>query len=334
MKKEHLDRDGIRKLMMGFAPACVMGAAAELDLFTLLDGQKMTAGKISEALKADERAIQILLDALSAQGFLEKESETYSLPPSLAPLLTQNSESSFLPMIRHNMVMLRGWSQLAQISQSGQPARKEVSILGEEGDRTSFIQAMHSVSGPMAPGVVDGIEGLSGTSILDVGGASGSWTMALLSRLPQAKATIFDLPDAIELARKRVGKTPFKERISFASGDFYKDDLPEGHDIAWVSAIIHQHGRKENRDLFVKVLAALNPGGVIYIRDMVMEEDRINPIAGALFAVNMLVHTNSGGTFTFNEIREDLLAAGFEKPTYKVRSNEMNGIVCAVKPHS
>ena len=89
------------------------------------------------------------------------------------------------------------------------------------------------------------------------------------------------------------------------------DALPPGADLAWVSAIVHQNTRAQNRALFTAVFEALTPGGRIAIRDILMEEDRTRPVAGALFAVNMLVATQGGGTFTLAELREDLVAAGF-----------------------
>ena len=89
--------------------------------------------------------------------------------------------------------------------------------------------------------------------------------------------------------------------MNLVAGDFYDDPLPSGADLAWVSAIVHQHAREDNRELFAKVREALAPGGRIMIRDIVMEPDRIAPPEGALFAVNMLVATASGGTFTMDE---------------------------------
>jgi SAM-dependent methyltransferase len=85
--------------------------------------------------------------------------------------------------------------------------------------------------------------------------------------------------------------------VTLAAGDFYVDDLPAGADFAWVSAICHQHSRRHNRELFAKVYRALAPGGRIAIRDVVMEPCRTQPRDGALFAINMLVNTDTGGTF-------------------------------------
>ena len=110
------------------------------------------------------------------------------------------------------------------------------------------------------------------------------------------------------------------------------DDLPDGADFAWVSAICHQHSRRQNRELFAKVFRALVPGGRIALRDVVMEPGRTQPVRGRLFAINMLVNTDSGGTFTFKEYVEDLQSAGFENPQLQVKHEAMNSVVVAEKP--
>ena len=108
--------------------------------------------------------------------------------------------------------------------------------------------------------------------------------------------------------------------------------LPDGADFAWGSAVCHQHSRRHNRELFARVFRALAPGGRIALRDVVMEPDRTSPREGALFAVNMLVHTDSGGTFTLAEYAEDLQSAGFDNPKLQVKHEAMNSVVVAEKP--
>ena len=191
---------------------------------------------------------------------------------------------------------------------------------------------MHSISGPMADDLVALLDPLAFRHLLDVGGASGTWTLAFLRAMPNATATIFDLPDAIEQARARLAGTEFANRVTLAAGDFYVNDLPSGANFAWVSAICHQHSRRHNRDLFAKVWRALIPGGRILIRDIVMSPNRIEPLDGALFAINMLVNTDSGGTFTFEEYAEDLLASGFQDPRLLIEHEAMNSVVEAIRP--
>lgn len=292
----------------------------------------MSADELAVQLQADLRAMTILLDSLAAMGLLEKRGDRYSVPADLRPLLTEGSPQSLLPWILHSMNLVRSWSRIPWVVKSGQPQPREASVRGAEGDRAAFVAAMHTFSGPIADAVVARLGPPQMTHLLDVGGASGTWTLAFLKAVPGARATLFDLPDAIEQARSRLADSPYSERVGLASGDFYRDELPPGADYAWVSAIIHQHAREDTRALFAKVYRALVPGGRIGIRDMVMDATRTRPVAGALFAINMLVNTATGGTFTFDEIAEDLAAAGFVNPRLSVPADDMNAVVEAEKP--
>ena len=98
--------------------------------------------------------------------------------------------------------------------------------------------------------------------------------------------------------------------------------------------IVHQNSRSQNRALFANVGQALGPGGRIVLRDILMEPNRIQPVAGALFALNMLVATEGGGTFTFQELAEDLASAGFTQAAVVRRDEAMNSVVVAVKAPS
>jgi SAM-dependent methyltransferase len=325
-------REQVLELAASFRGACVLGAAAELDVFTVVGDRSLTAEEVAEQLRCDRRATPMLLDALVALRVLAKQSGRYSVPEALRPLLIGGVPGSVLPMIQHNMNILRNWSQLAWVAQAGIPGPRVASIRGFDADRAAFIAAMHVVSGPIADDLVAKLGPLHFRRFLDVGGASGTWTIAFLRANPTARATIFDLPDAVQQARERFAGTEFAGRVAFAAGDFYRDELPGGADFAWLSAIIHQHGRDDSRALFAKVYRALEPGGQIAIREIVMEPCRTRPAFGAMFAVNMLVNTERGGTYTFSEIAEDLEAAGFSAVEHRVRSDDMSSVVVAQKP--
>lgn len=324
-------RDDLLALMRDFQAPCILGAAAELDLFDALADAPRTAAETAAALRSDPRGTTILLDALAAIGLLAKTGDRYALPPELRPALTRGSPASVLPMIQHLANCLRRWSRLAWTVRDGVPSGTGPSIRGPAGDLESFIQAMNVISGPVADRVVGEADPGGWTHVLDVGGASGTWTLAWLRRSASARATIFDLPDVIPMARERVARSGFGDRIGFAPGDYLRDALPVGADLAWVSAIVHQHAREENRGLYRRVAAALRPGGRILIRDIVMDDAHTAPVSGALFAVNMLAGTEGGGTWSLSEMRADLESAGFRDVSL-VRADEgMNAVIGAVR---
>ena len=325
------DREQILDLADRFMPTCVLGAAAELDLFSVLAKEPAYAEEMARQLGSDLRATTMLLDALVALNLLEKDGEIYSVPEEIAPFLTEGTDRTTLPMIRHRMNILRGWTQLAWVTKAGLPGQRQSSIRGPEGDRAAFLAAMHTVSGPMADDLVAQLGPPKFNHLLDVGCASGTWALAFLRAVPDGRATLFDLPDGIEQARQRVDHTDLADRTALVAGDFHTDDLPGRVDLAWVSAIVHQHSRAQNVALFKKVHDALVSGGRIAIRDIVMEPCHTQPVGGALFAINMLVNTTSGGTFTFDELAEDLATAGFVDVELAIKHEHMNSVVIATK---
>ena len=320
-----------------YESACILGAAAELDLFSPLVRLPLTATELAAQRATDLRATCMLLDALAALGVLHKSiaaDPLYSVHGDFRELLDIAHPKTYIPMLRHRMNCIRQWSELARVLRSGKPQPCAPSILGAEEDYRSFVLAMHSVGVAFATGVVNALEaagGLSFCHLLDVGGASGTYTLEMLKRLPGTTATIFDLPPAIEEARQRFAGTPFEQRIRFAAGNFDTDELPAGCDFAWVSAIIHQFGRAQAQALYAKIHRALEPGGVIAVRDFVMQPDRTEPLDGAMFAINMLTATQRGRCYTYDEIRGDLESSGFTNVRYAVPADTMGAIVTAAK---
>ena len=314
-----------------YQPACVVGAAAELNVFSPLHEEPKNAQTLASELGTDLRATTILLDALVALEFLIKQDDVYSVTDVVAKILSEKSSDNVLPMIRHMFNCFRRWAMLADVTKTGKSAERTPSTRGEAGDQVSFIGGMHNLSSPVAGEVIDKLQPLKFEHLLDIGGASGTWTIAFLKAVPNAKATLFDLPPVIAIAERRISDAGLGDRVNLVPGDFYNDDLPEGADLAWLGAICHQNSREQNQTLFTKIHKALNADGVIVIRDMVMDPSHTSPKSGALFAVNMLVNTPEGGTYTFDEYKQDLNKAGFTGVELVYKDEFMNSLVRAKK---
>ena len=323
------DGEQLLALMRGFQVPCVLAAAADLDVFNLLAAAPLSASEVATRLHCDPRATTILLDALAGIGVLVKTADRYGLDPAVAPLVADGSPPSVAAMLRHQANCLRRWSQLPWVVQSGRPADAGSSVRGPEADQASFIGAMHDIANTVAEPLIREINPGGFRCVLDLGGGSGTWTLAWLQAEPAARAILFDLPAVIPLARRRLTACGVADRVELVAGDFYHDPLPRGADLAWLSAIIHQNSPDENRALYRRAAEALEPGGRILIRDIVMDESHTSPLAGALFAVNMLVATPGGGTYTLAEIREDLQSAGFADVQLVRRDEGMHAIVAA-----
>lgn len=322
--------ESILELSRAFMMSRLLLSGAELDVFTLLTTPK-TLDEVVAALGTQERGTEILLDALSAAGFLEKRDGRYACPPETAAALSSEAPGSVLPMILHSASIWKNWSDLSDVVRSG---KKESTPAGlfEKDALKAFIYAMHVVGRDAADAIAAVAKANASRAFLDVGGATGTYAEAFVRRYPGMRATVFDRQPVIEMAEERLSGSEVRDRITLAAGDFYEDSLPGGHDLILLSAIIHQNSPEQNIALYKKCFDALVPGGRILIRDHVLSPDRIRPVAGAVFAVNMLVNTDGGNCYTLEEMRETLAAAGFERVALVQDGEMMDGLVEAFKP--
>lgn len=321
----------ILKIARQFMESRILLSAAEMNLFTLLDDVPSTAKDLSGILNADLRGLTILLDALAAMGLLSKKEDIYLSAPDAVQFLTDRSPRSVLPMVLHAAHLWERWSDLTPIVKGADLNEAPASTARDADEMCAFIRAMHVAGTPLAQGIVATIQPGSARNLIDVGGASGTYTIAFLKAAPEMKATLFDRPMVIQIARERLAEEELNDRVRLVAGDFYEDELPGGHDLALLSAIIHQNSPIGNIKLFRKVLHAMVPGGRLIIRDHVMEPSRTEPKEGAIFAVNMLVNTVGGSTYTFNEIRKWLEDAGFVSVRFLKAGKHMDALVEAFK---
>ncbi len=298
----------------------VLFTAAELDVFTKLESCHYTAAELARDSNLDERGTTRLLDSLVGLGLLQKEQQRYRLAEG-SEALSAKHPATILPMVLHLNHIWKNWSLLSDIVRQGKnESLKKITEWGGE-VQEAFIGAMHVVGKEMAAEIAESYNLSPYKKLLDIGGASGTYTMAFLRNNPAMRAVIFDFAPVLALAKKRLEAEGFLDRVKLVTGDYYQDELPEGCDLALLSAIIHQNSPEQNIELYKKIYRALVPGGVVLIRDHIMDESRTQPPAGAMFALNMLVNTSGGDTYTFKEVKETLEAAGFGE-VKQVRTGE------------
>jgi SAM-dependent methyltransferase len=317
----------------GFMKSRVILSAAELDFFSKLDGNFISAEDLADRLGLDEKATTRLLDCLVTYDLLEKEKNRYRTTKTGSYLSSQNPES-VLPMINHMNTIWDNWSRLTDVIEKGaNPYLRPVVDSESKEDRIAFIGAMHVAAKRISKKIAEAYDLSPFKKLLDIGAGSGAYTIAFLKKNPQLNAVIFDLENVIPIAKEKISEHDLHHRVRFVPGNFYKEDLPAGCDLALLSAIIHQNSSQQNLELYRKIYRALAPGGRLIIRDHIMDESRTNPPAGALFALNMLVNTPEGDTYTFEEVKDTLETAGFIEIKLVLSGKEMDCLVEAVKPN-
>jgi SAM-dependent methyltransferase len=314
-----------------FMKSRIILTAAELDLFTVIDNKPATAAEMAARLHLDPNALTRLLDCLVVFGLLEKEQGPYRTTEKGAFFSAAHPET-VLPMVLHMNHLWETWSKLTEAVRKGHEDQSKPGLKFDEKSMKAFIGAMHVVARGLSAEIAGFLDLSPYRRLLDVGGASGTYTIAFLRKNPAMTAKLFDLEGVIPIARERLQEEGLLDPVELVAGNFYQDALPGGCDLALLSAIIHQNSPSQNVALYQKIYQALEPGGVLLIRDHIMDETRTRPPGGAIFALNMLVNTRGGDTYTDNEVKDTLEQAGFTEVQLLRKGSQMDGLVQARKP--
>ncbi len=296
------DLAGLRKLYLGFIASRVVITANNIGIFDCLK-KATTATDAAKKLKADRRAMEIVLDALTSIGLLSKSGGgKYRNAPVSNRYLVKGTRLYQGDIVRHASTMWQNFSSLDDVVRTGKPARRN-------GDHESFIMGMHNLTVFRTEDLIKAI-GLRGVkTMLDLGGGPGTNAMTMAKR--GVKATIFDLPATISIARKVTRREGVKG-IRFIEGDFHLDNIGSGYDLILLSQIFHAFSPEENVVLLSKCRNALNPDGRIVVQEFLIDDTRTAPPHSALFSVNMLVGTENGRCYTPREMKQWLAETGFK----------------------
>jgi 2-polyprenyl-3-methyl-5-hydroxy-6-metoxy-1,4-benzoquinol methylase len=300
--KDELYPGDIIDMVFAFQKSRVVLTAYELDIFTALGDEEKSAREVSKTAGSNERATDRLMSALCALGLMKKNGVKYANTPLTTRFLVKG-KPDFASGLMHLVHLWESWGTLSEAVRQG------TSVLHRPADERgekwlqAFIAAMHDRAYRTAPAVVELLDLSEVSRVLDIGGGSGAYSMAFVRAREEIRATVIDLPAVIPLTRKYIEREGLSDRIETRSGDYNADELGNNFDLIFMSAIIHSNSFDENRELIKKCFRALNANGQLIIQDFIMDEDRTSPVFGALFALNMLVGTRSGDTYTEGEVR-------------------------------
>ena len=288
---------------------CTLQAAIRLDLFSHLTDASLSAEALAKLLNCDRRALAMLLRALAAMGLLVKDQAGYHCPEPCRYWLDRNSNQYLGHIIQHHMHLVASWNHLDQAVRHGQPQRNRASF--SEGEwREAFLLGMHNLSSLLAPQLVPQIDIGPARTLLDVGGGPGTWSINFCRYHQNLRATVFDLPTSEPIAMGNIGRVGMSERISFVGGDFLLDPLGEDFDVAWLSQVLHSEGPQSAALLVRKAADALAPGGLLLIHEFILNDHDEGPLHPALFALNMLLGTEQGQSYSEGELGRMCSQAG------------------------
>ena len=304
--------DDFRNAITAYRLPRVLIAAIELDLFTAIGTEAWAIPDLARDMKVSERGLAILCRNLAMTGLLKKQSETYRNSRLSATALNAHHPAYRGDYLRLITSHWSDWGRLPESVKSGLPLDHDEA---EESDyRRRFTWAMHHRTLETAPKIAAQI-GLRGArTLLDLGGGPGTYAMAFLTKNPALRATVCDRPAALDVAKEIASTHKAGARLSLMPLDFLVEPIPGTYDVIWYSNVLHIYSPKDNQALFLRALAALNPGGRLLIQDAFLHDrEGLFPGEASLFAVSMLLFTERGDTYKAAETRSWLTDAGYER---------------------
>lgn len=298
----------VNDLARGFMASQVLFEANEAGIFALLE-EKHSADDIAKIVNWHPRSTRMLLDGLVALGLVKKSGSMYVNLPTAAACLVPGKPAYQGHIIQHMKHISHAWARMGESLRSGTGVRNEDERPAQE--LRAFILGMNDIAKFSACELLAALD-LSGYShMLDLGGGPATYPITFLQAHPAMNATVFDRPDVVEIGREEVARAGLEKRVSFIPGDMTKDEFGAGYDFVLISNIIHSFGPDMNIEILRKCYRAMKSGGRIVIKDFLVDNDRSGPAFGLMFALNMLVGTEAGDTYTFANIEQWATAAGF-----------------------
>jgi ubiquinone/menaquinone biosynthesis C-methylase UbiE len=308
----------LMQMAWGYTAPLIIETALEYHIFDQLDKSPKSLDELANSTGASRRGLKAILNALVGIELLRRSGDRYELAPESAAFLVSTKPGYHGGLFSHmSEQLIPNWLNLSDIVRTGKPATKLNASTDAPEFFAHFVESLFPLGYAAAQQLGEHLgisKAATPISVLDLGAGSGVWGIALAQQSPRVRIRAVDYPRVLEVTQKVAQRCGVGDRLTLAPGDLLEADFGSGHNIAIIGHILHSEGTERSRRLLRKTFAALAPGGTVVIAEFLPNDERTGPPNALIFAVNMLVHTDAGDTFTFPEISGWLSEAGFTNP--------------------
>ncbi|WP_415396534.1 SAM-dependent methyltransferase [Sulfurimonas sp. CS5] len=265
---------------IAFAPIIFQCARLLRDwgVFELLQNNKngLNIEKISKKLDIAPYAIQVLCESGFSMGALKLDSETYHITKIGYFLL--NDEMTKVNMDFNNDVNYQGLFYLDEALKTGKPSglhhtfsKKETiyPILSElpEKAKNSWFGFDHFYSDAAFKKLVDIMSKRGIKKLLEPGGNTGKWSIALTKASFDTTVTILDHQKQIDIALENAKSNSVEQRVKGIAIDLLDHSIPfpKGYDGVWMSQFLDCFAPKDIIALLKRSEESLTEDGRVYI---------------------------------------------------------------------
>lgn len=320
-----------------FAADLLIAAIGYLDFFNWLKSNPSTQEDISRNLKLAQRPVDVMLTFFCSLGLIEKAGKKYRVSTIGCTYFVRGSAfdlTGYFNSLRERPICRDIVSVLqtdTPLNWANAPRRGEwVKAMAKKDFAGDFTTAMDSRGAILAPVLVKKVDCRRYSNLLDVAGASGIYSCALVRAHPRLRATVIEKPPVDKFARKTIQREGLSRRISVLAADMFSDPWPEGFDVHLLSHVLHDWDVEHVHYLLKQSFSTLKPGGLLAIHDAHINKLKTGPVEVAEYSILLMLSTK-GKCYSRGEMEGWLKEAGFiavrMKPTAGYRS-----VITARKP--
>ena len=335
-RTKRLTPERLQQFGFAYAPPLIISAAVNNKVFDALLGGAKTVEQLQKETGASVRGLCAIMDALVGLELLKKDRYSrYSLTPESQTFLVSEKPGTLAGFFGSILpVMISRWLRLTDIVRDARPAV----AVNQETEGTEFFTQLVETIIPMSYRAAQKLAehmkiatAKEQVRVIDLAAGSGIWGIAVAQKSPHVRVTAVDWAGMIPTTKRITEKFGVRDRFDFIEGDLLKANFGSGYDVATLGHILHSEGEQRSRHLLKKTYGALKSGGTIAIAEWLVNDQRTKPLPSLMFAVQMLVNTEKGNTFSFNEIKEWLEEAGFKK-VRKLEAPGPSPLILATRP--
>ena len=306
----NITAEPIFQVANGFMAAKYLFIANEVGLFERLAEGPATLDELSKRLGIPRRTMRIVADAMVALGFVGRLGDHYQNSPMADTFLSGRTGTDLRSFLRYlNRLNYPMWIRLEEAVRTGQAIFGEFKFTDEE--QQLFTEGVESLTAGQARALAESYDFSRHRSVLDLGGGTGLFLIAVLSQHSNVEGTLFELPGAADFARKRLVGSPLAGRIRVDEGDFFNMSIPRGHDAVIVANVIHLFSPERNLDLLRRIRESVSEGSRLLLVDFWTDPTHTEPLFAALMAGAFLLRSGEGDVYNEEEVHGWLQATGW-----------------------
>ena len=285
-------------------------SAVELDLFSVLANESMTATQIADEIGLHDRSRDDFLDALVSLGLLacdgDGASARYRNTSDTALFLAKQSPAYLGGMLEMANARLYGfWDGLTEALLTGQPQNEIKAgapglfegVYSDPVKLEGFLNAMQGLQLGAVSALCATLDLSEHHTFCDLGGANGALSAMIADANPHLRGVTFDLDPVTPIATANLEKRGVRDRVAAVSGDFFVDPFPSA-DVYFMGNILHDWSEAEKLALITKAHDALSDGGILVVIENVIDNERRANTFGLLMSLNMLIELPDGFDYT------------------------------------